>query len=94
MANMDVSPQCQQTLLKVTTELLHAEGFQQINTCAGMGSSDNCQLDFYACKTMDNTDKKLCNLRYTYGGAYPNYNDYVITVDNLCQILGIEITRL
>jgi hypothetical protein len=90
----DVVDQCPQTLLKVTTDLLHDEGFDRINSCMGNGSSDNCQLEIYFCKAIENTHNRLCSLRYTYGGGYSNYNDYLFTVDSDCQILKLEITRL
>lgn len=49
-ANTD---ECKESLVKVTTELLYTEGFNQINTCSGAGTSDNCQLDFYGCYAPD-----------------------------------------
>ena len=85
---------CKESLVKVTTELLHIEGVTQINTCLGAGTSDNCQLDFYGCAAPDPRSPITCSLRYTYGGAYYNYNDYVFIVDSTCQIQSLSIERL
>jgi len=94
IADTGVTPECKSTLKQIATNLLHVEGFNKINTCSGIGSSDNCQLDFYSCNTLGTSNSKLCSLRYTYGGGYPNYNDYAITINEQCQVLSIEITRL
>lgn len=90
-ANTD---KCKESLVKVTTELLYTEGFNQINTCSGAGTSDNCQLDFYGCYAPDTRSSITCSLRYTYGGAYYNYNDCVFIVDSTCQIQSLSIERL
>ncbi len=87
-------PTCKSPLMKVVTTLIHAEGFTRINTCGGVGSGDNCQLDFFNCKPIVASGVRQCFLRYTFGGGYPNYNDYEITVLRECEIQNIKISRL
>ncbi|QDK37379.1 hypothetical protein [Bdellovibrio sp. NC01] len=84
---------CEDKLTKVTTTLLQQEGMNEINTCWGEGSSYNCQLVFSGCKAAD-TGARECYLRYIYGGAYYNYNDYTFKVGEQCEVYSLEIERL
>jgi hypothetical protein len=89
-----LDPKCRESLKKFAIDLLHTEGYDEINTCAGKGTSDNCQLDEYPCREINSNRDHICDFRYTYGGGYPNFTDYRFTVSKFCRVQQIDIVRM
>lgn len=89
-----VEPACYRKLFRITRDLLHADGFTRINTCAGSGTSERCELTISETRTKNENGRYVYRARFTYGGAYPNYLDFTLTGDEACVIRDIHVDEL
>lgn len=93
-ADERVDDACYRKLFRITRDLLHADGFTRINTCAGLGSADQCELTISETRRKTEDGRYVYQARFTYGGAYPNYVDFTLTGDEACVIRDIHIDEM
>jgi len=92
-ASTELGKTCQVPLKSIVIAMLKADGVTQIDSCGGTGTSYNCQIDFTGCFVEPANQQNKCSFLYTYGGAYPNYNEYVFVVDQSCQVQSASLER-
>ena len=72
-------------------ELIRLDRFAKPELCE-VSRYDNC-LGITGNGISDSLGRLIYNGQLTYGGNYPNENNYTVYMDVFCQVLQVEIQR-
>lgn len=83
--------ECRPIAEKLIRDLIRLDGFAIPELCE-VSRFDHC-LSITGEGIADYQGRLIYNGQLTYGGNYPNVNDYTVYMDVFCQVLKVEIQR-